>query len=322
MMRKISIVIPVFNEADNLQNLWSELEEVLSAGSFEWEAIFIDDGSFDASLDILKGIAAGDDRMKIIALRRNFGQTAAISAGFSYATGDVIVPLDGDMQNDPRDILTLVNKMDEGFDVVSGWRRNRQDRLISRRIPSMIANRIISRMTGVRLHDYGCSLKAYRREVLEHVNLYGELHRFVPVLASQAGGRVTELVVNHRPRTAGTSKYGIDRTIRVVLDLITVKFLLKYSTRPLQLFGKWGFLSLFFSGFAGLTCLYMKFFEDMNLNRNPLTILSAFFLFNGIQLVFLGLLGELTTRTYHESQNKAIFLVGETVNFPGHGRDS
>jgi glycosyltransferase involved in cell wall biosynthesis len=312
---KVSIVVPVFNEDENLRNMVAELQQVLEGDGLSYELLLIDDGSTDRSPSLLKELAADSPRIKVILLRRNFGQTAAMAAGFDHARGEVIVPMDGDLQNDPRDIFNLLAKLDEGYDVVSGWRKDRKDKFFSRRLPSIIANALISRMTGVSLHDYGCSLKAYRREALSGVNLYGELHRFMPALASQSGARVTEIPVNHRPRTAGESKYGIDRTLRVVLDLITVKFLLKYSTRPLQLFGKWAFGAFALSLVAFLTTIYMKYGEALSMNRNPLLILSAFLLFSGVQFIALGLLGELVTRTYHEVQDKPIYTVKETVNF-------
>ena len=312
---KVSLVVPVFNEDENLRNMVAELQQVLDGDGLNYELLLIDDGSTDRSPSLLKELAADSLRIKVILLRRNFGQTAAMAAGFDHARGEVIVPMDGDLQNDPRDILNLLAKLDEGYDVVSGWRKDRKDKFFSRRLPSIIANALISRMTGVSLHDYGCSLKVYRREALSGVNLYGELHRFMPALASQSGARVTEIPVNHRPRTAGESKYGIDRTLRVVLDLITVKFLLKYSTRPLQLFGKWAFGAFTLSLVVFLTTIYMKYGEALSMNRNPLLILSAFLLFSGVQFIALGLLGELVTRTYHEVQDKPIYTVKETVNF-------
>jgi glycosyltransferase involved in cell wall biosynthesis len=312
---KVSIVVPVFNEDENLRNMVAELQSVLNGSGLSYELLLIDDGSTDRSPSLLKELAADSPQIKVILLRRNFGQTAAMAAGFDHAVGEVIVPMDGDLQNDPRDIPHLLAKLDEGYDVVSGWRKDRKDKFFSRRLPSILANALISRMTDVSLHDYGCSLKAYRREALSGVNLYGELHRFMPALASQSGARVTEIPVNHRPRTAGESKYGIDRTLRVVLDLITVKFLLKYSTRPLQLFGKWAFGAFALSLVAFLTTIYMKYGEALSMNRNPLLILSAFLLFSGVQFIALGLLGELVTRTYHEVQDKPIYTVKETVNF-------
>ena len=310
----LSLVVPVFNEVENLPALYNEVVKAFEDRDLEFELILVDDGSRDGSVPLMLELTERDERVKVILLRRNFGQTAAMAAGFDAASGDVIIPMDGDLQNDPADIPKLVAKLEEGFDVVSGWRARRKDRFFSRRLPSILANGLISRMTGVRLHDYGCTLKAYRREVLTEVNLYGELHRFVPALASQVGARVTEIPVNHRPRRAGTSKYGIDRTLRVVLDLITVKFLLKYATRPMQLFGKWGVVTFLLAGLSGVTTLWMKFFQGLSMNRNPLTILTAFLLFTGVQFIVMGLLGELVTRTYHEVQDKPIYVIRETHN--------
>jgi glycosyltransferase involved in cell wall biosynthesis len=310
----LSLVVPVFNEVENLAALYDEVVTAFAGHGLEFELILVDDGSRDGSVPLMLELAERDERVKVILLRRNFGQTAAMAAGFDAASGDVIIPMDGDLQNDPADIPKLVAKIEEGFDVVSGWRAHRKDRFFSRRLPSVLANGLISRMTGVHLHDYGCTLKAYRREVLTEVNLYGELHRFVPALASQVGARVTEIPVNHRPRRAGTSKYGIDRTLRVVLDLITVKFLLKYATRPMQLFGKWGVVTFLLAGLSGATTLWMKFFQGLSMNRNPLTILTAFLLFTGVQFIVMGLLGELVTRTYHEVQDKPIYVIRETRN--------
>lgn len=310
----VSLVIPVYNEEENIAPLCREVSAALDTITGEVEAVLVDDGSSDQSFTLLARCAADDTRLKVVRLRRNFGQTAALAAGIAAASGAVLVTLDADLQNDPADIPRMLAKMDEGFDVVSGWRRKREDAFVSRKLPSLLANRLISVLTGVALHDYGCTLKAYRREVLEHVNLYGELHRFVPALASQVGAKITEMEVNHRPRLAGTSKYGIDRTLRVVLDLITVKFLLNYATRPMQLFGKWGFGAFCLGGIAGATVIYMKFFDSLPMNRNPLTILSAFLFFTAIQFIVMGLLGELMTRTYHEVQNKPVYTVRETVN--------
>jgi glycosyltransferase involved in cell wall biosynthesis len=312
---KVSVVVPVFNEEGNLRKLVAELQSVLDGAGLNYELLLIDDGSTDRSPSLLKELAADLPQIKIILLRRNFGQTAAMAAGFDHARGEVIVPMDGDLQNDPRDIPRLLEKIEEGYDVVSGWRRDRKDKMISRRLPSMLANSLISRMTKVPLHDYGCTLKAYRSAALVDVNLYGELHRFVPALASQFGARVTEITVNHRPRMAGKSKYGIERTLRVVLDLLTVKFLLKYSTRPMQLFGLWGFWAFAAAGVSGLTTLWMKLFEDLSMNRNPLLVLTAFLFFSGVQFLALGLVAELVTRTYHETQNKPVYVVRQRLNF-------
>jgi glycosyltransferase involved in cell wall biosynthesis len=274
----------------------------------------VDDGSMDNSFPILKEIARQDMKVKVIRLRRNFGQTAAMAAGFDSATGSVLVPMDGDLQNDPADIPRLMEKIWEGFDVVSGWRKERMDAFLNRKLPSVMANYVISLMTGIKLHDYGCTLKAYRREVIEGINLYGEMHRFVPALASQVGARMTEISVNHRQRLHGKSKYGISRTMRVILDLLTVKFLLSYSTKPIQLFGKLGIYTLAAAFLSGGVTLYMKLFEHLSMNRNPLFILTAFLLFMGIQFIVLGLLGEVNARTYYEAQGKPIYVVRETVN--------
>jgi glycosyltransferase involved in cell wall biosynthesis len=263
---------------------------------------------------VLARLASEDSALKVIRFRRNFGQTAAMAAGFDYAKGDIIIPMDGDLQNDPADIPRLVAKIHEGYDVVSGWRRDRKDTFVTRKIPSMLANALISRLTGVHLHDYGCTLKAYRREVLDGINLYGEMHRFVPALASQFGARVAELPVNHFPRLHGVSKYGISRTLRVILDLMTVKFLMAYSTKPIQLFGKWGIYTILAGAGTGTMTLYMKLFEHLNMNRNPLLIVTAFLLFMGVQFIVLGLLGELNARTYFESQGKPIYAVKDRIN--------
>lgn len=310
----LSIVVPIYNEEESIAPLYAAIVEAMAGATFSYELILVDDGSADSSWSLLKEIAAKDRRVKAIRFRRNFGQTAAMAAGFGAARGRVVIPMDGDLQNDPTDIPRLIDKIDEGYDVVSGWRRDRKDTFINRKLPSMIANGLISRMTGVHLHDYGCTLKAYRREVLEGINLYGEMHRFVPALASQVGARVAELPVRHHPRRFGTSKYGISRTVRVVLDLMTVKFLLSYSTKPIQLFGKWGIYTLFSGGLCGAVTLYMKLFESVSMNRNPLLILTAFLLFMGVQFIVLGLLGEVNARTYYEAQGKPIYVVKERLN--------
>jgi len=310
----ISVVVPLYNEEESVKLLHRRIVEALEPTPWTFELILVDDGSSDGTYPILREIAARDKRVRVIRFRRNFGQTAAMAAGFDAARGRVVVPMDGDLQNDPQDIPLLVRKLDEGYDVVSGWRKERQDTFISRKLPSMIANGLISRMTGVHLHDYGCTLKAYRREVIEGINLYGEMHRFVPALASQVGARVAEVPVRHHPRIYGRSKYGISRTVRVILDLMTVKFLLQYSTRPIQLFGKWGIYTLCGGFFSGGVTLWMKLAEGTSMNRNPLLILTAFLLFMGVQFIVLGLLAELNARTYYESQNKPIYVVRERLN--------
>lgn len=315
----LSVVIPIFDEAANLPDLYQEIIAFIGVQGIDFELILVDDGSRDDSFAIMSELAENDQRCKVIRLRRNFGQTAALAAGFDAASGEIIVPMDGDLQNNPADISHLLAKIKDGYDVVSGWRKSRKDTFITRKLPSLLANLLISKLTDVPLHDYGCTLKAYRKEVLDKVRLYGELHRFVPALAFQSGARVTEIPVDHRPRPAGESKYGIDRTMRVILDLITVKFLLKYSTRPLQLFGQWAFGSFALSLLTFLSTLYMKYGEGLSMNRNPLLILSAFLLFSGVQFIALGLLGELVTRTYHEVQDKSIYTIQETINFENSG---
>jgi glycosyltransferase involved in cell wall biosynthesis len=310
----LSIVVPIFNEEENVSALHREVVAALENREIEYELILVDDGSTDSSLRLLREIASRDRRVKLISFRRNFGQTAAMAAGFDAASGKVVIPMDGDLQNDPADIPKLLEKIDEGFDVVSGWRRDRKDAFINRTLPSILANSFISRMTGIRLHDYGCTLKAYRREVLDGINLYGEMHRFVPALVSQFGAKVTEIPVGHRPRLHGTSKYGISRTMRVILDLLTVKFLLNYSTRPIQLFGRLGIYTLFASLLTGGATVYMKFFQNTSMNRNPLLLLTAFLIFMGVQFIVLGLLGEVNARTYYEAQGKPIYVVKERIN--------
>lgn len=310
----ISIVVPIYNEQDNVNALYAAITAAMCKMDCIYELIMVDDGSSDGSYTLLAQLAKEDSSLKVIRFRRNFGQTAAMSAGFDAASGAIIIPMDGDLQNDPSDIPRLIEKINEGFDVVSGWRKDRKDTFVTRKIPSMLANGLISRLTGVHLHDYGCTLKAYRREVLDGINLYGEMHRFVPALASQVGARVTELPVNHFPRLHGVSKYGISRTLRVILDLMTVKFLLTYSTKPIQLFGKWGVYTLFLGVLTGTMTIYMKLFENLSMNRNPLLILTLFLLFMGIQFIVMGLLGELNARTYFESQGKPIYVVRDRVN--------
>lgn len=310
----LSIVVPIYNEEGNVRELQRQVAAALDGRSIAYELILVDDGSTDGSLSILRELAAVDERVKVIRFRRNFGQTAAMAAGFDVAQGRVVIPLDGDLQNDPADIPRLLEKINEGYDVVSGWRKDRKDAFLNRTLPSVLANRCISSITGIRLHDYGCTLKAYRREVLEGINLYGEMHRFVPALVSQVGARVTEIPVGHRPRLHGTSKYGISRTMRVILDLLTVKFLLSYSTRPLQLFGRLGIYTLGAAMASGAMTVYMKFFQHTSMNRNPLLLLTALLLFMGVQLLVLGLLGELNARTYYEAQGKQIYVIKETIN--------
>lgn len=311
--RDISVVIPVYNEEENIERLYTCITEGLAGFEGSYEVIIVDDGSSDNTLEKLREIVQKDVRIEAISLRRNFGQTAAMAAGFDHAKGDVIIPMDGDLQNDPADIPKLLEKINEGYDVVSGWRKFRKDPFINRKLPSMIANKLISKITGVSIHDYGCSLKAYKRHVIENLNLYGEMHRFIPALASWSGARVTEVPVNHYPRQFGQSKYGISRTFKVILDLITVKFLLSYSTMPTRLFGKLGFAALALSFFSALATVYMKIFDDLSMNRNPLFLLSVLIFFMGVQFISLGLIAEINVRTYHESQNKPIYVIKEVI---------
>ncbi len=310
---KLSVVIPIYNEEENINLLYDELKGVLNTIDHDHEIIFIDDGSSDTSLMLVEKIQQLDDTVVVVSFRRNFGQTAAMSAGFDYADGEVIVTMDGDMQNDPHDIQKFLDKMDEGFDLVSGWRFKRQDPFLSRRLPSMIANKIISVVTGVHLHDYGCTLKTFRREITEGIQLYGEMHRFIPAIASGVGGEIAEVKVNHRPRRFGTSKYGISRTLRVVLDLMTVKFLLSYATRPIQVFGMLGIVSGGVGFLIALVMTIQRQFFGISLADRPLLLLAVLLIFMGMQFISLGLLGELQARTYHESQNKPIYTVRKVL---------
>src|SRR6476469_483092 len=267
---EVSVFLPVFNEEPNLLPLHAKLDEALTALGRSAEIVYVDDGSSDGSLKILREIAQLDPRVRVVALRRNYGQTAAMAAGIDAARGKVLIPMDADLQNDPADIARLLDKLDEGYDVVSGWRKNRQDKLISRKIPSQIANRIISWIGGVHLHDYGCSLKAYRREVIQDVRLYGEMHRFIPIYASWAGARVTEIPVDHHARTMGKSKYGISRTVKVIFDLITIKFMASYQTKPLYVFGAFGMIAFFISMIAGAWAIGLKLFRGTSFILTPL----------------------------------------------------
>jgi glycosyltransferase involved in cell wall biosynthesis len=310
MAPRISVVIPIYNEADNLAELHRELSASLLSLGQPYEVVLVDDGSTDTSLERLLAIEAADPRVRVLRLRRNFGQTAAFSAGFDHACGEVIVTSDGDLQNDPADIPRLVAKLDEGYDMVCGWRQHRRDP-VSKLIPSWFANRIISASTGVRLHDYGCSLKAIRSEVVKELRLYGEMHRFIPAVASWMGVTLAEVPVNHRPRTRGHSKYGLGRTVRVLLDLFTVKFLLAYGTRPAHLFGLWGLAS----GGVGLLILaylaHLRLFEDTPIAGRPLLLLGAVMFLFGVILVNFGLVAEMLVRIYHESQGKPTYVVKE-----------
>ncbi|MBU0600352.1 glycosyltransferase family 2 protein [bacterium] len=310
----ISVIVPVYNEENNLLKFNEEVTAVLSKLNKIWEIIYINDGSDDESEKILSSIAVQDQHIKVINFRRNFGQTAALSAGINLSKGEIIIPIDADLQNDPRDIPKLLEKIEKGYDVVSGWRKNRKDKFFSKRLPSMIANKLISVVTGVRLHDYGCTLKAYKREVIKDIKLYGEMHRFIPVYTSWMGGKIEEIIVNHRPRVHGRSKYGIIRTFKVLLDLITIKFLSSYAAKPLYLFGGWGLLFLC-SGFMFLIILILdKFLYGVSMIRSPLLLLSSMLVILSFQFFLIGLLAEIMIRTYHEAQNKNTYTIKDSLN--------
>ncbi len=311
---ELSLFLPVLDEEENLRPMHAKIAAALDALGKTAEVIYVDDGSTDKSLAILREIAAGDDRVRVISLRRNYGQTAAMSAGIDAAKGDILIPMDADLQNDPADISRLLDKLNEGYDVVSGWRKNRQDKLISRKIPSQIANKIISWIGGVPLHDYGCSLKAYRRDVIQDVKLYGEMHRFIPIYASWAGARVAEIPVDHHARTMGKSKYGISRTIKVVFDLMTIKFMAEYHTKPIYVFGTFGMIAFLLSMIAGVWAIVLKFYGTSFI-LTPLPVITVVMLAISMQFFLMGLLAELLVRTYHESQNKAIYAVREKIGF-------
>jgi glycosyltransferase involved in cell wall biosynthesis len=314
---ELSIVVPVFNEEENVEPLVVEICGALAPLKKSYEIIAVDDGSRDGTFAVLRRLQRCNPALNVIRLKRNFGQTAALAAGLAYASGDVVVLMDGDGQNDPADIPALLAKIQEGNDMVVGWRFNRQDPFLSRRLPSMTANRLISWTTKVKLHDYGCTLKAMRKDIAKGLRLYGEMHRFIPAIAYERGAQIAELKVNHRPRLRGTSKYGITRTLRVVLDLLTVKFLSSYSTRPAHVFGPIGI----FSGGAGfLIALYLtaqKFIYDADIGSRPLLLLSILLIFIGFQFVTMGLLGEMLARTYHESQDRTVYVIGEVLRGGG-----
>ena len=309
----ISLVIPIYNEAENLRPLCERIRQALAPTGWTYEVVLVDDGSNDGSDQILADLHAEDPTLKVIRFRRNFGQTAALAAGLDYAHGEIIVSLDGDLQNDPLDIPRLVSKLEEGYDLVNGWRVNRQDPFLRRRLPSHIANAIISLTTGVKLHDYGCTLKAFRRDVAKRLKLYGEMHRFIPALVSDLGGKIAELPVSHHPRLRGSSKYGLARTLWVILDLLTVKFLSYYATRPSHLFGLLGALSVLLGG--GITVLLglQKILFNVRLGNRPLLLLGILLIVIGVQFISMGLIGEMLARTYHESQEKPIYIVRDVL---------
>lgn len=312
---KVSVVIPIYNEEQNIKILYEKLKDALDNQQFFYELIFVDDGSTDKSLSILKEIQKLDDKVVIVSFRRNFGQTAAFSAGFDYSSGDVIVTIDGDLQNDPGDIPRLVSMMND-YDIVSGWRKDRKDPFLSRRLPSQIANKLISWVTGVKLHDYGCSLKAYRKDVIKNIHLYGEMHRFIPAVASQYGVKIAEVVTTHHPRLYGKSKYGISRTFKVILDLIMIKFFQTFFMKPLRAFGPVGLLSSFLGMLLSLKLTYEKFFLDKSIGGRPLLILAVLLIIVGIQLIAMGILGEFLVRIYFEGQNKKTYYIKEVIS--GH----
>jgi glycosyltransferase involved in cell wall biosynthesis len=311
---EISVVIPVLNEVENILPLYAALKSTMQKMGRPWEVIFVDDGSTDGTYELLKKLHGNDEGVCVVKLRRNFGQTAAMTAGFNHARGDIIVCLDGDLQNDPQDIPQLVHRLDEGYDVVSGWRANRQDGFWLRRLPSQIANWLISKTTGTYLHDYGCTLKVYRADMIRELRLYGEMHRFIPALIAGNGARITESPVNHYARRHGKSKYGISRTLRVTLDLLTVKFLLSFLTKPLQIFGLIGIVSL---SIGMMICSYlaaMRLFAGYSLSDRPLLLLGILLLILGVQFICLGILAEIQIRSYHESSKKRTYSVREVLH--------
>ncbi len=311
-IKRVSVVIPLYNEEENVEELHQRLSNVLSRFDFDYEIIYVDDGSTDRTLELLEKISSEDPHVLTLSLRRNFGQTAAFAAGFDFARGDVIVTMDGDLQNDPEDIPKLLEEIGS-CDLVSGWRKDRKDPFLKRRLPSMIANWLISKVTGVELHDYGCSLKAYRRDVIKNLNLYGEMHRFIPAVASWYGVRVKEVVTRHHPRLRGKSKYGMSRTIKVLLDLITVKFLQSFSTKPIQFFGPFGLASGAIGVLISAYLTFRKIFFGEDIGGRPLLLLGVLLIIVGIQLIGLGLIGEMLVRVYHESQKKPIYVIKRII---------
>lgn len=318
-MLSVSVVVPTYNEFENIPLLYEQLSQTLPNLGREYEILFVDDGSRDGSAEALQALAAADPRVKVVRFRRNYGQTAAMQAGFQYASCDVIVTMDGDLQNDPSDLGMMLAKIDDGYDLVHGWRKQRQDAFLNRRLPSLIANWIISKTTKFPIHDLGCTLKAIRREIAQDLELYGEMHRFIPVLAHWRGARCAEVATKHHPRRFGKTKYGISRTLRVVLDLITVKYMLDYSASPMKLFGMLGFGCGLLSAVAGLAVILMKLGQGVDMTGNPLLLLAALAMMVGVQLLSLGLLGEVSARIYFGSQGKQHFTVRELINFESPG---
>lgn len=312
-VESISIVVPFYNEEENAEDVYLAIKKEVELLNLEYEILFIDDGSRDKTYQIISSLADSDPKLKVIKFQFNCGQTAAMQAGFDHAINEVIIPMDGDMQNDPSDIKLLIEKIEEGYDVVSGWRKNRQDKTITRKIPSMIANKIISIIGGVSLNDYGCSLKAYRKTILDNVNLYGEMHRFIPIYASWYGAKVTEVPVKHHPRTKGQSKYGLSRTIKVLLDLVTIIFLGNFSTKPIYFFGTLGFVSYFLAFISILYVIWRQIVSGEFIN-SPAFLIAVMSILLGSQFIMMGLLAEIQIRTYHESQSKKPYVVEKSHN--------
>ena len=315
MSSSVSIVVPIYNEKDNIRRLYDALEQVLPTLGRVYEIVFVDDGSVDGSRERLHSLAAVDNHVKVIEFCHNFGQTAAMSAGIQYATGDIIVTMDGDLQNDPTDIPMMLDKIDEGYDLVHGWRKNRQDTFIDRKLPSMIANKLISWVTGFPVHDLGCTLKAIRREIAQELELFGEMHRFIPILAYWRGARCAEVVTRHHPRRFGTTTYGISRTFRVVLDLVTVKYMIQYLVSPMKLFGSFGLISCLVGLLSGMAAIGMKVFNNVDMTGNPLLLLSVFSVMVGMQFLVLGMLGELCARIYFEVKTNPHYAIRRKINF-------
>lgn len=311
----ISLSIPVYNEREALEPLFQKVKHVMDRHGKPWEIIFVNDGSHDGSEEVLDRLASGHPEVKVVHFRRNFGQTAAMMAGFDFASGEVVIPMDGDGQNDPEDIPKMLARLEEGYDVCSGWRKDRQDKALQRNLPSIMANKLISAVSGVKLHDFGCSLKAYRAEFIKGVRLYGEMHRFLPVYAKWHGARITEIPVNHYARTSGSSKYGLERVLKVLMDLMTVKFLDKYMLKPMYLFGFWGVVFFVASFTFTIWAFYMRYVESYWFTQTPLPMMAVFSFMTGVICILMGLLAEMTTRTFHESQGKSIYMVRETRNF-------
>ena len=311
----LTIIIPVFNERENIELLNNKLSEVLDSMKIDYEVIWVNDGSDDGSAEKLNQVAEANNHMKVIHFRKNFGQTAAIMAGIKYSSREIIIPMDADLQNDPADIPRLLEKLEEGYDVCSGWRKERKDNPVKRTLPSMMANKMISWVSGVKLHDYGCTLKAYRRDVVESIKLYGEMHRFIPIYASWEGAKVTEIPVSHHPRQFGKSKYGLNRTFKVILDLMVVKFYGSYFQKPIYIAGGFGIFCFFISLVSFLLMLYFKFWGGKSFVETPLPLFAALFFIVGFLSIFLGILAEMQMRTYHESQDKTTYLIKDKRNF-------